>query len=227
MSFKNIKRDSTSEMVIKQIKNEIKNGELVSGEKLPSERKLAEILGVSRTSIREAIQALSFSGYLEVFQGKGAFVTENAKKYDEISTLLSKVSDYSLSSLMEVREMLEGEFVSLATVRATEEEIESICKAYKAMKDSEDVREFVREDLNFHLCIAKATHNPLMNTLMKVFGEMLHRETNKIVEHSVNTRTKTIELTERLVESIKNRDPEKAQELMIGHMQIIESSIKK
>src|SRR5690554_3314710 len=133
MTFKNIEKNSTSEMVIEQIKNEIKSGNLKPGEKLPAERRLAELLGVSRTSIREAIQALSFSGYLKVLQGKGAYVTENAKKYDEISLLLSKVSDCSLSSLMEVREMLEGETARLATIRATKEELEEICETFKAV----------------------------------------------------------------------------------------------
>ena len=226
MSFKYIKKDSTTEMVINQIKEEIKNGNLKSGEKLPSERKLAEILGVSRTSVREAIQALSFSGYLKVFQGKGAYVTENAKKYDEISVLLSTVSDYSLSSLMEVREMLESECVRLATIRANENEIKNICDSFKAMKNSKSIREFVREDLNFHLAITEATHNPLMNALMKVFGEMLHKETNEIVEHSINTRDRTLEITEKLVEALKNRESEKAKQLMISHMQVIEKSIE-
>ncbi len=225
MAFKNINNSSTTEIVIDQIKNEIINDELKPGEKLPSERKLAEILGVSRTAIREAIQALSFSGYLDVKQGKGAYVTENAKKYDEVSKLLSNISDYSLASLMEVREMLEGEFVRLATLRATDEEIEQISKAYISMKEADDIRGFVREDLKFHLSIAKATHNPLMNTLMKVFGQMLHKETNEIVEQSIKTRNHTLKVTEKLVEAIKNRDEAKAREFMADHIRIINNAI--
>jgi len=63
MSFTTIKRESTLEVIVQQIKDQIKKGILKSGEKLPSERKLAELLGVSRASVREAIQALAFSGY--------------------------------------------------------------------------------------------------------------------------------------------------------------------
>jgi len=225
MAFKNINNSSTTEMVIEQIKNEIITEELKTGEKLPSERKLAELLGVSRTSIREAIQALSYSGYLDVKQGKGAYVTENAKKYDEVSKLLSNISDYSLTSLMEVREMLEGEFVRLATLRANEEEIQQIVDAYKSMEEIDDIRGFVREDLKFHLAIAKATHNPLMNTLMKVFGEMLHKETNEIVEQSIKTRNHTLRVTEKLVEAIKNRDEAAARKLMVDHIKIINNAI--
>ena len=75
MSFKTIKRESTLEVIVQQIKDQIKKGILKPGEKLPSERKLADLLRVSRASIREAIQALAFSGYLEVNQGKGTFIT--------------------------------------------------------------------------------------------------------------------------------------------------------
>jgi len=226
MAFENIKRNSTTEMVIEQIKKEIKNGDLQPGQKIPSERKLVELLGVSRTSVREAIQALSFSGYLDVQQGKGAFVRENAEKYDEISKLISEISDYSLPYLMEVRKMMEREFARLAAIRATEEEIEEILHLFDEIKNSTDIHDFVRLDFNFHLYIAKATHNPLMNTLMKIFGEMLHKETHKIVEHSKNTKSRSIETTQKLVDSIKNRNSARASEMMEKHRQIIEDSIK-
>ena len=84
MSFTTIKRESTLEVIVQQIKDQIKKGILKPGEKLPSERELASLLGVSRTSVREAIKALSFSGYLEVIQGKGTYVLEMSTKYDEI-----------------------------------------------------------------------------------------------------------------------------------------------
>lgn len=226
MVFKAIEKHSTSEMVIDQIKNEIIRGDLNPGDKLPTERELAKLLGVSRTSIREAIHALSFSGYLESIQGKGTFVTENAKKYDEISNLLSNVSDYSLSYLMEVREMLEGEFVKLATMRATDEEIGEIIKAYDAIKSSKDIKEFVREDLNFHFYIASVTHNPLMNTLMKVFGEMLHKETHQITQESIRIKEKTIDVTGKLVNAISNREEEKAKKLMLEHIRIVKKAVE-
>lgn len=226
MAFKNIQRNKTSDMVIDQIKDQIKNGELLEGNKLPPERELAEMTGVSRTSVREAIQALSFAGYLESIQGRGTFVSKNAKKYDEISDLLIKTSEYSFSSLIEVREMLEGETVKLASLRATEEEQKEIIKAFNKMKQAKTIREFVREDLNFHLCISNATHNPLMKTLMKVFGDILHKETNKIIKHSLETREETIKITQKIVEAIINREDIKAKELMIKHVKVLKINEK-
>jgi len=226
MPFVNINKHSTSEMVINQIKNEIKSGELRQGDKLPSERKLVEIMGVSRTSIREAIRALSYSGYLKSIQGKGTFVSENAKKYDEISNFLTNSSDYSFTSLLEVRKMLEGELVRLTTLRSTEEELKKIYKAFEKMKKADDIREFVREDLNFHLCIANSSHNPLMNTLMRVFGEILHKETNNIIKESTKTRAKTLEITEKMIEAIRNRNSLEAKNLMIEHIRVLKDRYK-
>jgi len=187
MSFTTIKRESTLEVIVQQIKDQIKKGILKPGEKLPSERELASLLGVSRTSVREAIKALSFSGYLEVIQGKGTYVLEMSTKYDEIVNFFSGFSNYSLDYLMEARIMLEGEFARLAALNASQEEIDLIENS------------FVVKDLEFHLTIAKATHNPFMDGLMKIIGEMLYKETEKIIYLSKDTKEHTIKILYNLV----------------------------
>jgi len=226
MSFKIIKKESTLEVIVQQIKNQIKKGILKPGEKLPSERKLADLLGVSRASVREAIQALAFSGYLEVIQGKGTYILEIASKYDEITNFFSKFSNYSLDYLMEARIMLEGEFARLAALNASQEEIDIIEKIFNEIAKSKDLNSFFVKDLEFHLTIAKATHNPIMNGLMKIIGEMLYKETEKIIEMSRDTRENTIETTRNLVQAIKQRNAEQAKELMSKHIINIKTSLK-
>lgn len=226
MGFKTIKRESTLEVIVQQIKNQIKKGSLKPGEKLPSERELASLLGVSRASVREAIKALSFSGYLEVIQGKGTYILEIATQYDEIVNFFSEFSNYSLDSLMEARIMLEGEFARLAAVNASQKEIEVIERVVNEICNSKDTNTFFVKDLQLHLTIAKATHNPIMNGLMKIIVEMLYKETHKIIEISENTRENTIETTRALVKAIKQRDAEKAKELMSEHIRNIRVSLK-
>jgi len=226
MSFKKIKRESTLEVIIQQIKNQIKKGILKPGEKLPSERKLADQLGVSRASVREAIQALAFSGYLEVIQGKGTYILEIATKYDEIVKFFSEFSNYSLDYLMEARIMLEGEFARLAALNASQEEIDLIEKIFNEIAKSKNLNSFVVKDLEFHLTIAKATHNPFMNGLMKIIGEMLYKETRKIIEISKDTRVNTIETTRNLVQAIKQRNAEQAKEWMSKHIRNIRVSLE-
>jgi GntR family transcriptional repressor for pyruvate dehydrogenase complex len=226
MSFKTIKRESTLEVIVQQIKDQIKKGILKPGEKLPSERKLADQLGVSRASIREAIQALAFSGYLEVIQGKGTYILEIAIKYDEIVNFFSEFSNYSLDDLMEARIMLEGEFARLAALNASQEEIDIIEKIFNEIAKSKDLNSFVVKDLEFHLTIAKATHNPFMNGLMKIIGEMLYKETQRIIGRSRYTKENTIETTRDLVQAIKQRDAEKAKELMSEHIKDVKVSLE-
>lgn len=213
-------------MIIQQIKNQIKTGILKPGEKLPSERKLAGLLGVSRASVREAIQALAFSGYLEVIQGKGTYILEMATKYDEIVNFFSEFSNYSLDYLMEARIMLEGEFARLAALNASQEEIDVIEKIFNEIAKSRDLNSFVVKDLELHLTIAKATHNPFMNGLMKIIGEMLYKETQRIIGISRYTRENTIETTRSLVQAIKQRNTEKAKELMSKHIRDVRVSLE-
>jgi len=226
MSFKTIKRESTLEVIVQQIKDQIKKGILKPGEKLPSERKLADLLGVSRASIREAIQALAFSGYLEVIQGKGTYILEIATQYDEIVKFFSEFSNYSLDYLMEARIMLEGEFARLAALNASPEEIDVIERIFNEIAKSKDINSFVVKDLKFHLTIAKATHNPIMNGIMKIIVEMLYKETQKIIEISKDTRVNTIETTRNLVQAIKQRNADQAKELMSEHISNIRVSLE-
>jgi GntR family transcriptional repressor for pyruvate dehydrogenase complex len=226
MSFKIIKKESTLEVIIQQIKEQIKKGILKPGEKLPSERELASLLGVSRASVREAIKALSFSGYLEVIQGKGTYILEIASKYDEIVNFFSGFSNYSLDYLMEARIMLEGEFARLAALNASQEEIDLIEKIFNEIDSSKDLNSFVVKDLEFHLTIAKATHNPFMNGLMKIIGEMLYKETQRIIVISGYTRENTIKTARDLVQAIKQGNAEQAKELMSEHIRNIKVSLE-
>jgi len=226
LSFKIINKESTLEVIVQQIKDQIKKGILKPGEKLPSERKLADLIGVSRASVREAIQALAFSGYLEVIQGKGTYILEMATQYDEIVNFFSEFSNYSLDYLMEARIMLEGEFARLAALNASQEEIDVIERIFNEIAKSKDLNSFVIKDLEFHLTIAKATHNPFMYGLMKIIGEMLYKETQRIIGRSGDTRENTIETTKDLVQAIKKRNTEQAKELMCEHIRDIKISLK-
>ena len=227
MSFKTIKRKSNLVEIVRQIKEQMKNGILKPGEKLPSEKNLAIQLGVSRVSVREAVKALSFSGYLKVIQGKGTYILDIAIEYDKIVDFFSKLSNYSLDSLMEVRIMLEGEFARLATLNANQKEIEAIEKKFEEMTNSEEVNTFFVKDLEFHLLIAKATHNPFMNGLMKIVGEMLFKETEKIIDFSKHTRNYTIKTIYNLVKAIKEGNSDDAKKWMIEHIESKKYFLKK
>jgi len=226
MTFKTIKKKSTLEIVIQQIKMEIKNGNLKTGERLPSERELSDQLGVSRTSIREAVKALSFAGYLKVIQGKGTYILDTANKYNDVVDFFSNLSNYSLDYLMETRIMLESEFARIAALNANEVEISLIENIFKELVNSKDINSFFVKDLAIHLTIAEATHNPIMSGLMKIITEMFYKETQKIISISKYTRKNTIEITQKLVKAIKQRNALEAKRLMEDHIRDIKNSLE-
>ena len=225
MSFETIKRESTLEIIVQQIKLQIKNGTLKPGEKLPSERKLANLLGVSRASVRESIQALAYSGYLEVIQGKGTYVSDMAAKYDEIANFLSEFSNYSVDYLMEARMIIEGELARLAALNANQKEIDLMQKIFRKISHSKDANSFFVTDLELHLTIAKATHNPVLNGIMKIIGELIYKETQPILEASMEFQERNLKNIKDLVQAIKERDAIRAKQLMIEHISNIKSSL--
>ena len=225
MSFETIKRESTLEIIVQQIKLQIKNGSLKPGEKLPSERKLANLLGVSRASVREAIQALAYSGYLEVIQGKGTYVLDMAAKYDEIVNFLSEFSNYSVDYLMEARMIIEGELARLAAMNASQGEIDLMQNIVRKISHTRDANSFFVKDLELHLTIAKASHNPVLNGLMKIIGELIYKETESILEASKEYCERNLKNIKDLVKAIKEKDAIKAKQLMIEHISNIKSSL--
>ncbi len=226
MKFENIKKEPTFEFVAKQIKEGIKNGTIKPGERLPSERDLARMIGVSRTSVREAIHSLTFSGYLKVIQGKGTFVTENSPRYDELFDFFTRINDFTIEHVMEFRVMFEGEFARLAAERATKEDLEVITSHYLGMKNANTIKEHFIKDLGLHAAIASATQNPIIKSFMLIITEKFHKETMELIDMSNRARKTSINSVGKLVEALKNRDPSKAKKYMNEHIMNIENFLK-
>ncbi|MFO7887621.1 MAG: FadR/GntR family transcriptional regulator [Eubacteriales bacterium] len=216
--------EKASNLVENYIKNEIKEDRLHPGSKLPSERELSKMLNVSRTSVREAIKALITIGYLETFERKGTFLSENYKRdKSENLELKNFFNKAPIFDLMEVRIILENNFIPLAVKRAESEDIEKMKKALEKMKNSENnIGEFFYGDLEFHYILGETTHNTVIIELMKIIKDRIIREKTHFMAAGVETREKTIKVFEDIIESIKNKDVEKAQKLYISHLNHVE-----
>ncbi len=188
------------------------------GDKLPNENDLSAELGVSRTTLREAIQFLTTQGVLEVRRGKGTFVAEDstAKEefgFDELNVMHAKIKD-----LYELRTMLEPDMAYYATIRATDEEIDEILQLGEAL---EEVSNKNQEDpiLNerFHIAIAKASHNEFGVKLMEITNNALIRG---FEESNINqTLFRDVMDDHRMIMNyLKLRDPEGVREAMRLHM---------
>jgi len=156
--------------VAEQIIDAMKQGEYQIGDKLPSERDIAEQMKVSRNSIREALSALQILGVIESRAGTGTYIRTSVKNnvnIDQVVTFVEKGED--LFEVWEARKEIEDSLVKFAIDRANKEDIDRIAEAlaamYKATLARDNVR-FLDANTDFHLSVAKAADNlPLMNAL--------------------------------------------------------------
>lgn len=169
-SLKPIVFEKAVDLIIDQIRSLISSGELKPGDKLPSERKLAEHLGVSRGQVREAIGKLEFYGILRTLPQSGT--TVSGLGLVALEGLISDVLELEardFGSLVEARVLLEKEAAYLAAQRRTDKDIASIekaLKAYETKRMANDVA--LDEDFIFHLKIAEASKNTVLRSLMIV-----------------------------------------------------------
>jgi GntR family transcriptional repressor for pyruvate dehydrogenase complex len=159
---------SVTDVAIEKIKGMIVSGELRPGDRLPREADLARRLGLSRSSLREAVRALSLVRILDVRQGDGTYVTslDPAQLLDALSFVVDLHHEGSLLHLLEARRVLEGEAAMLAAQRADAEQLAALADLLAAMPGCETVEEFVANDIAFHRAIAAASGNPVIAKLL-------------------------------------------------------------
>jgi GntR family transcriptional repressor for pyruvate dehydrogenase complex len=228
-----INKNNICDIVVDDIKKKIINSELVPGDKLPTERVLAEEYGVSRLPVREALRVLRELGYLETRHGKGTFIKSDTGL--EFSKDVAQRFLKDKESAMEVfrlRRVLEVDSAKLATINGTKEELVDISK-YRKTAEAEIYKlkekksnTFLEEDQKFHMAIAKATHNSIYIDLF-----------NGIIEYFTMQQIVTLSVTEEMDDVVKyHRRIEKAivsgnvieaEKAMNSHMNRIEILLNK
>ena len=211
MAFKTIRKSSAPEMVAEQILKKIEAGELAPGGQLPAQRELAQLLGVGRSSLREATNALVAMGYLEVIQGKGTFVRQAPPANGSAAAHLQEVLEAgSIFDLMEAREFLECTSAELAARRADPASIEQMAAAVEEIRGSgDDIEGFLAADLDFHLALAEATENTVIAEMTKLIIDRVHRHHASFASTllSAQTRDKTFQSARRVVNQVEPRKP--------------------
>lgn len=169
-----------ADAVAERIERLIVDGVLRSGQALPSERRLTDKFGVSRTALREGLKLLRARGIIETAHGKGSFVANLTAQPPE-SPLMHLLASQprTLYDLFEVRGMLEAESARLAALRGTSADYMMITRRYEGMiaaHDAEtDPATHARLDHAFHLAICEASHNPvLVHTLRSLTEPLLN-----------------------------------------------------
>ena len=230
MTFETIQKRSAPEKVVEQILQKVKTGELRPGNRLPSQRELAQIMGVGRSSMREAINALVVMGYLEAIHGKGTFIRKAlpATGFNSDS-LHSAFKAGSIFDLMEAREVLECKSAMLAAERAEPAQIKKLKNVLKKVKATEkDYTIFLQADIDFHTCLAEATGNEVICEMTKLVLEKVirHHSQLKTTELSPGYRQFSIHSANQVIIHIENGEAEEASVWMARHLQAINEELK-
>ena len=234
MRVEKVRTETISDKIARQIENNILNGGLDKGEKLPSERDLAEQFDVSRPSIREAINKLQAKGIIEKVPGGGSYICESlgASFTDPLLEILAKNQDAPLD-MLEMRYAIEGLSAYLAALRATQEDKNLIQKRFDELLEAnthEDTKREAACDVKFHLAIAMATHNPVLLHIMQSLFDVLQKSISltllDLFKDSIHREDIKDQHTE-VLNMILTNDAEAAKTAMQKHLSWVESCITK
>jgi len=218
-----VRRTKVYAEVASQIHRLIAQGRLEPGDRLPPERELAEMFGVSRTSVRDAIRVLEMRGLVEPRHGEGTVV-----KQIPIDAIVGPLADALAASkdltadLFDMRRMLEPPLARVAALRATDEDITAMENILA--RQAERVRAggiAIEEDNAFHYRIATAAKNQVVLRLMDVVMDLL-RESRARSLQGPGRAERSLDGHRRILSAIRDRAPDAAVESMRLHIEEIE-----
>lgn len=219
-TIKSIEIESPVDKIIGQLKLLITSGQLQPGDRLPAERMLAEKFGVGRSYVREAILKLEFYGLLRTNPQSGTYVSGlSIKVLDNIITDIIKFNKDDFNALLEARYYLELDAVKLAAERRTEQDLISLKEAlidYESKIDSG--QNAVEEDMIFHIKIARATKNPVIESMILILIPDLIKN---IVENKICGENRGIQAKNehRLIfKAIEDQDIDAAENAIATHL---------
>jgi GntR family transcriptional repressor for pyruvate dehydrogenase complex len=220
-----IERRNTYELVAESLLALISERHLKPGDALPTERELMQHYGVGRSSVREALRMLESTGLIA--GGSGAFAVADFRNplNDSLSLLLA-VEEGSLRELFEVRRILEGEAVALATERCDESHIARMRAATELMREGlADQDEYIESDVAFHLTIAEATQNRLILHLMHAIRDQLERALGSIYRIP-GSPERSIEDHGLIIKAMEEGKPDEARAQMREHLGRVEEAVE-
>ena len=213
----------TDEAILK-IKDMILSGELGPGSRLPPEKELSDRLGLSRSSMREAVKALEVIRVLDVRRGDGTYVTSlEPRLLLEAMTFVTDLHDHqSILELFAVRRILEPAAAALAAARATEADVQSLRAGLAAVDTTTSIEQLVAHDLEFHGAISIISGNGYLATLI---GSLSSRTVRARVWRGLTqegAQGRTLAEHAAIVNAIERGDAALVEALSIVHISGVE-----
>lgn len=229
--FSPIKNTRVYEKVIEQIKEMIVKGTFKKGDKLPSEREMAESLQISRTSIREALRELEIMGLIESRQGEGNFIKNSFENnlLEPLSTIFL-LKESNPDEILELRNIIERGSVALAAERITDEELAEMELLLEDSLKSDFKDKLVDMDINFHYKIAQASKNFLILSILNAISFLIEAFIKDIRKNVITKEENIVMLIQQhrdILSALKAHDPIAAEKAMLDHLQYVNSQMKK
>lgn len=229
MKTRIIKR-KVPDSVLAEIRRMITSGELKEGDKLPNQNEFAAQLGVSRPSLREALQTLTQLGAIEQRPGVGTILVARSAAFLAGNLELPLISDVEATlQLVEARRLIELGMVSLAASRASEQELTEISALLEEMESAAnrgDIESYCTKDLIYHHLIAQAAHNRFISSLFQNIRQPFEQFLQETFNAIPDRMQKSLQEHRRVYEGLRSRDPARAVAAMDAHLNMIQGSME-
>jgi len=217
----NLKKKNLSEEVLEHVINWIIEGKFKPGDKLPSEKELAEIFGVSRLTVREALKQLELMSLVDIQQGDGTYV-KYVKPESYMKSLLPLIvlDTNSIKDFIDVRLCVEKSIVQLFVKNANSEKIRRLNEIVDRMKvfvEYGNLADYHKEDVKFHLFLAQACGNKIFYYILNIIQDVLYKQIKEILITEEACKI-SVDKHIKLADAIKNKDVTKAQKIIEEHL---------
>lgn len=211
-----------SSKMSEDIRSRILSGELRAGHRLPSERELGDQYGLGRTSVREALRSLATQGLIETTQGRTGGSTVKVPPPDSIDQsieLFMHGQQINVETVIETREFVEPIVATLAARHRTDQDLVDLGAAQARLESSfDDPDAFLLANVEWHLAVCRASHNPLLIAFMNAISRAIHKGTTPSEFNSDEIRQLTVHAHDRICKAIVARDEEAAGRRMRRHV---------
>lgn len=227
MSINIIKKNSISDQIFQQLLESIAGGQWKSGHKIMSENELSTKMGVSRNSVRTAIQKLVALGLLEARQGEGTFVTEQSSTNRYMNAMVPTLifSNKDVYEMLEFRKIVETETARLAAIRATPEDVKRLEDlTYLLEHDPYEKDSFAAKDMEFHRLIAEIARNSVLNKVLTIIEDAFL--SNQIKLQEIMGPKFAFIFHPQLVEAIRQGDGDHAARIMKAHIEALIDNVE-
>ncbi len=229
MDIEPIQKTSVVHSAISKIKELIDQEYFKFGEKLPAERELAKLLGISLPSLREALRVLSILGIAEIRPGSGTYLRSSLSDWssDPFSLLFNLSRPFHID-LFEARMGIEGVITELAAKKRTEEDLQKMEAALQKMRShSENKVEYIKYEIEFHQAIITAAKNTILQDFMEKMYKILYESRKRTVEQLKDVFRESYLEHYQIFQHIKGRNPKRAKKAMVDNLTKVEKRFRR